>query len=237
VAFSAAANYCRWHQSLQRHTRLGSLEEHSGSHNWDSCFLRMHPAFATIKFGPFKTEYHNTSVDAEFREALSEYLVAHLLPQVDEPFDRTSGRLTATYNDEKHCGPNSAVRDIYTLEVEFHRPAGNDAIKIDLLYSGNLRCFSPRHRRQPLYLWTASRKKEQIDRNESIKAVCNRILRGGAARAQCPCCGAELRITNTPGLFDVSCPGHCFNYNFHRDPQTGALLHGHFFCKPLTSAN
>ena len=192
----------------------------------------MHPAFDTLQFGPFKSDYHSATVGAEFREALNDYLAAQLLPQVDEPFDSTAGRLVATYDDQKHCGPNSAVRHIYTLEFEFRRPSGTDTIKVDLAYSATKRSFSPRFQNRPLHLWTASSKEAQTRRTNSIELVCNRILRGEATTAQCPCCGAELGIVNQPALFDISCPARCFNYNFHRDRDTGAFEHGHFFCKP-----
>lgn len=195
----------------------------------------MHPAFSTIEFGPFRSEYHRVAVDADFREALSDYLVAELLPQVDQPFGSTTGRLRATYDDQKYCGPISAVRDLYTLEFEFCRASGADSIKIDLAFCPKDRSFSPRYRGKPLHLWTAARKEAHISRKESIKAICDRILHGEVSRAPCPCCGAALHIINAPALFDVSCPKHCFNYNFHRDPQTGEFLHGHFFSEPGTN--
>jgi len=195
----------------------------------------MHPAFTTIEFGPFKSTYHNGAVDTDFREALSDYLAAQLLPQVDEPFDTTFGRLLAAYDDQKYCGPNSAVRDIYSLEFEFRRSSGADTIKVDLAFSSKHRSFSARYRGKPLYLWTALRKEGQIRRTNGIKEVCDRILRGEAPTARCPCCGAALHVVNTSDLFDVSCPERCFNYNFHRDPETGTFLHGHFFCEPRTN--
>jgi hypothetical protein len=30
----------------------------------------------------------------------------------------------------------------------------------------------------------------------------------------------------------LSCPRGCFNYNFHRDPETREFMHGHFFARP-----
>lgn len=192
----------------------------------------MHPVFAAIQFGPFKSEYHQSAVDEDFREALSGYLVAQLLPQVDEPFDSTAGKLTAAYDDQKYCGPNSAVCDLYSFEFEFRRKDRADAIRLDLAYSRGQRTFSPRHRGKPLYLWTASRREEQHRRANDIRAVCNRILRGEIASAQCPSCGAALQVIHNPGLFGVSCPEGCFRSNHHRDPQTGEFQHGHFFCGP-----
>lgn len=192
----------------------------------------MHPAFAVIRFGPFKSRYHRDAVDVDFREALSDYLTAQLLPQVDELFESTAGTLRATYDDQKYCGPNSAVRDLYSLEFEFRRPSGSDAIQIDLAFSAKLRSFSPRYRGRPLYLWTAARKQTAIRRRSEIEEVCRRILDGEISPSPCPWCDAGLRITNLPALFDISCPNNCFNYNFHRDPETGVFQHGHFFCQP-----
>ena len=36
----------------------------------------MHPAFASIRFGPFKSRYHNETVNDDFKEALSAFLEA-----------------------------------------------------------------------------------------------------------------------------------------------------------------
>ena len=192
----------------------------------------MHPAFEKIEFGPFRSEYHNEATTSEFQKALDDYLTAELLPQVNEPFDSTFGRLLATYDDPKYCGPNSAVRDIYSLEFEFRRSGGVDAIKIDLTFSTNSRSFSPRRRGQRLYLWTRARKEAQLRRSNSVKDVCERILSGDTSTTSCPCCGSELRIHKSPELFDVSCPAFCFRFNFHRDPLTGAFQHGHSIVRP-----
>lgn len=197
----------------------------------------MHPAFATIEFGPFKSDYHKAAVDTDFRDLLNDYLVGQLLPQVDEPFENTVGRLIATYDDQKYCGPNSAVRDFYTLDFEFQRPSGSDSIKADLAFSREQRLFAQRYRGTPFYLWTASRKTAQTRLTNEIKLVCDRILSGKIVQAPCPCCGVELQIINTPGLFDVSCPSRCFNYNFHRDAKTGTFQHGHFICRPREKPN
>ena len=52
----------------------------------------MHPAFATMQFGPFLTDLITVvRLISSFGDALSQYLEEHLLPQVDEPIDSTSG--------------------------------------------------------------------------------------------------------------------------------------------------
>lgn len=192
----------------------------------------MHPCFAAINFGPFQSDYHAIAVDSRFREALSTYLASELLPQVDKPFESTSGSLNAVYDNQKYCGPNSAVRDLYRLEFHFHRASGDDAIKIDLAYSPSTQSFRPRYRGKKLFLWTETRKEKQKVQNIEIEHVCQLILRGEMQTANCPCCGNILSIINSPSLFDVSCSQGCFNYNFHRDPETGKFQNGHFFSGP-----
>src|ERR1700742_856967 len=92
----------------------------------------MHPAFVTIQFGPFLTSYHQKAVDVQFRELLGAYLEKELLPQVEEPFDSTTGNLTAKIDDDKHCGPNSLVKDTYKLEFSFLRVGSSDDIKVQI---------------------------------------------------------------------------------------------------------
>src|SRR5690242_10477397 len=121
----------------------------------------MHPAFAIIEFGPFQTAYHREAVDDSFRETLSEFLERELLPQLDEPFTRTEGRLTAELDEEKYCGPNSADRDAYKLEFSFIREHGVDEIEAHIYRDPQTGTFRPRFKDQPLILWTEKRKAEQ----------------------------------------------------------------------------
>jgi hypothetical protein len=187
----------------------------------------MHPAFANIQFGPFKASYHCKSVNDAFKEALSAFLEAELLPQVVQPYDSASGSLAAAYDDQKYCGPRSAVRDIYKLEFTFRRPAGDDTIKTELIFDPKEQSFTTRHRR-PFFLWTVARKERKKREREAIEDVCRRIANREQTIGNCPLCLASLQIIDTPDLFDVRCPERCFNYNFHREPTSGAFLHGHF---------
>jgi hypothetical protein len=192
----------------------------------------MHPAFSTIEFGPFQTAYHRGAVDDGFREALSEFLERELLPQLDEPCTRTQGRLTAEFNAEKYCGPNSAVRDAYKLEISFIREHGTDEIKAQIYRDPKTDNFRPRFKGRPLILWTEKRKAEQQSFREAIDHIVKRIHAGEHSEWACPWCSTRLSLIDSPGLFDLSCPQGCFNYNFHRDPETGESMHGHFFSRP-----
>jgi hypothetical protein len=193
---------------------------------------QMHPAFSTIEFGPFDATYHRAVVDDRFREALSEFLERELLPQVDGPFSRTQGRLTAEFNAEKYCGPNSAVRDAYKLEFTFLREHGADEIKAQIYRDPKTGSFRPRLNGRPLVLWTEKRKVEQQCFRDRIDQMVKRIQAGERSQWVCPRCSARLSLIDSPALFDLSCPQGCFDYNFHRDPETREFVHGHFFSRP-----
>jgi hypothetical protein len=192
----------------------------------------MHPAFATIQFGPFQTAYHKSAVDEVFREALSAFLERELLPQIEETYQRTQGHLTAEFNEEKYGGPNSAIRDAYRLEFSFIGEHGADEIKAQIYRDPKTGSFRPRYKGRPLVLWTAKRKAEEHAFRGAIEHLVQRILAGEIRECTCPRCSACLSLVDSPGLFDLSCPQRCFNYNFHRDPKTREFMHGHFFSRP-----
>lgn len=89
--------------------------------------------------------------------------------------------------------------------------------------------FEPRRAHQPLVLWTAGRKERERAFRAAVAEIVSRIQSGESAEWRCPDCGRELCVTNMPALFDVRCKQGCFVYNFHRDPETGQMAHGHFF--------
>ncbi|WP_437640467.1 hypothetical protein [Sorangium sp. So ce854] len=190
----------------------------------------MHPAFASVRFGPFASAYHSEAMTPAFKEALGAFLEKELLPQVERPFESTSGALVAAYDGERYCGPNSAVRDIYKFECVFHRSSGDDTIEVKLVFRAEASAFSTRSGR-PLYLWTAARRERHEAEGRRIQSLCGCIAKHEDVEAVCPLCSAVLRVHDSPSLFDVSCPNRCFKYNYHRDAADGQLLHGHFFRK------
>jgi len=192
----------------------------------------MHPAFSTIDFGPFHTTYHRQAVDEDFRQALSDFLERELLPQVDQPFTHTRGRLTAAFDEEKYCGPNSAVRDMYRLEFAFVRERSTDDVEAQICRHSVTGGFRTRFKGEPLTLWTERRKASQQAFREAIGQIVERVRSGEQSAWACPRCSAPLSLIVSPTLFDLGCPEGCFNYHYHRHPETGEFQHGHLFSKP-----
>ena len=192
----------------------------------------MHPAFSSIRYGPFHTGYHQAAVDERFRVRLAAYLEENLLPQVDHAYDSTEGSLVAVFNEEKFCGPNSLVKDAYCLDFAFRRESGRDTIRIDLLWDPAGGTFRPRHRGNDLILATSRCKKRTEDFMAQIRGMVSEIQAGDNPGLVCPSCGLAMSLLNSPRLFDLSCGNGCISYNFHRDPETGEHLHGHVFARP-----
>jgi hypothetical protein len=192
----------------------------------------MREPFNNIKVGPFAAKYHQSSVDESFLVSLHSYLAQELIPQVSIKFDAVDGRLTACYDNDRNCGPNSAVKNLYRLEVAFHEKGASEEIKTDLRYKPESGIFEERNSK-PLYLWTVDRKQKYAEARKSIEEACQAIQKNNAVDVNCPLCSSMLSITNNDNLFDVRCPNGCFNYNYHREPKTREILHGHFFMKEL----
>lgn len=186
----------------------------------------------SIVYGPFQAQYHRATVNDSFKRLLCEFLTAKLLPQLDRHFTEVHGALTACFDDERHCGPNSLVRDCYRLEVVFRGPDGESQIKAEITYNSE-RGFAAR-RGDSFYLWTPSRRRKRQAEQEAIRKTIAAVLEKVVERAACPICHAELQVVNTPNLFDVVCPSRCFKYNFHRD-ENGQPSHGHFFMSDPSS--
>jgi hypothetical protein len=186
----------------------------------------------TIRFGPFYTSYHRDLVDATFKKQLERFLRDNLLPQLDSPLQELEGTLTATFDNEKNCGPNSLVRDIFTLECVAVCDDGTSDLKSDIVYDPVGRTFAPRTGfDRYFYVWTPARKRAREDELAAIQRVVDDIMRGDRSEFACPICGGHITAINNPDIFDARCSRqHCFVYNFHKD-ERGRLAHGHFFTK------
>lgn len=184
-----------------------------------------------IRFGPFSTAYHSSLVDDAFKTALSAFLESDLIPQLDEPATDAEGTLIATFDKEQHCGPNSLVRDIFTLELTLYSDNGTSELKSDVTFNATNKSFSPRTGYDHyFYLWTPARKEHREREMAAIHRLVDDIKLGRSNR-ECPICHEPVSAINNPEIFDVRCRGdRCFQYNFHKD-EHGRLAHGHFFTK------
>lgn len=186
----------------------------------------MSSLFDAIVYGPFNAEYHRLIVGDTFRAVLSDFLERKLLPQVDHEVTGTSGKLTACFDEDQYCSPNSLVRDCFRLELAIRGPVGQSSIKTELAYNSEEMTFAAR-RGHSLYLWTPSRQRRRQSEQKAIQQTVQAVLDGGVNQPTCPLCSTPLRYVNTSDIFDALCPNRCFKYNFHKDGK-GRPLHGHF---------
>ncbi len=178
-----------------------------------------------IEFGPFKTRYHMGLVGARFRASVERFISDVLVAQTDEGCSAAQGKVVAEVNEDRFCGPRSLVRDNFDFDLTLSFASGPATFKSRLRYrDGGLtavRGFST-------YLWTQDRVAERERQTAAIEAICDEVLDGGKPKP-CPICQAPLEVVNVPAMFNVQCSKECFVYNFHRDPESGDCLHGHFF--------
>ena len=184
-----------------------------------------------IELGPFKTEYHRGLVDGLFKSDLARLLEEQICPQADHDIHRISGTVTSQFDEERFCGPNSLVRNLFRLELIFEGSDEQSTLSTDVVYEPAAFRFNVR-KGHSLYLWTPARRRERERKLEAIKGVIDSILAGDRSNPLCPLCGSALRHIDDSLTFDLACPNRCFKYNFHKD-ENGRLLHGHFFTGKL----
>jgi hypothetical protein len=185
-----------------------------------------------IQFGHFSASYHRQLVNATFKEQLERFLQRALLPQLDSPLREMDGTLTATFDKEENCGPNSLVRDIFTLDCIAVCDDGTSDLKSDIVYIPTSGTFTPRTGRDRyFYVWTPARKRRREHELAAIQRVVDDIMRGERSGLACPICGGIITAINDADIFDARCTRQrCFVYNFHKD-ERGRLAHGHFLTK------
>jgi hypothetical protein len=190
----------------------------------------MHPAFEIIQFGPFASSYHRLAVNDDCKKAFYTFLETEFLLQIEEPFEPSTGRLVAAFDDPKYCGPLSLVRDIYQLEFVFHRMPHDDEMKLELVFDAKNKAFALR-RKEDLYRWTSSRSQRHMDESQAMYNICTRITKNRAKTKSCPLCSAPLTIVDKPSSVDVRCPNQCFQYHCHRQPVDGEIIQESFYRK------
>jgi hypothetical protein len=185
-----------------------------------------------LRFGPFSAAYHRALANDEFKATLQDFLERELLPQLDEPILEADGTLAATFDCDRYCGPNSLVRDIFTLDVVLVGDGGRSDLKSDIVFNASDGSFSPRTGHgHHFYVWTPTRRRNRERELEAIQRVVDDIQHGRESNPECPICAGSLAAVNNADIFDVRCTDNrCFQYNYHKD-ENGRLAHGHFFAK------
>lgn len=186
-------------------------------------------ALDALQFGPFSTAYHEQLVTDEFKESARRFVATRILPQVDHDIIEIDGTLTPRATAEQNCGPNSAVKNCFELDIRFF---GQDAanyseLKADLWYRPDSGTFQVATR-SSLYVWTPTRREERMSQRAAIERMVNAVLRREASTLFCPVCFVNVPLINTPDYFSAVCPQKCFRYTFHKD-ENGRFLHGRFF--------
>ena len=172
----------------------------------------MHPAFANITYGPFHTAYHLAACGPDFREQLSELLEEQLIPQLEEPYTTAAGTLTAKFNEEKYCGPNSAVKNRYELDFCFSGLSGNSEVKASLLHDPASGRFAPWNRKYPVLLVTPRLKAIRTVFENEISRNLRKYWKAKRAGGPCPACGLPLDVHSGNYHFRLSCPKGCVEY-------------------------
>ena len=177
-----------------------------------------------IEYGPFNTEYHLSLVNDTYRENFVNFIENILTPQLDEMPSRITGTVRAEFDEEKYCGPNSAVRDIFNIKLAIASASGISDYKAKLKY------INPSFevtRGSTLYLWTPGRKAQREKELELIENIVLQVKNSGKVTEVCPVCGDRISFVNNDYILDIRCDQHCFNHNYDKDPETGEILHGH----------
>ena len=183
-----------------------------------------------IQFGPFSTQYHSALVNDDFKSSLSGFLRSELFSQLDEPVSDADGTLTATFNNDRFCGPNSLVRNIFTLKISLYGDDGKSDLKSDIEYNPDTSAFSQRTGHgHNFYLWTPRRRQNRENEMEMIQRLVDEYRRTHKTGLVCPICQGNVTGVDDPSIFDLRCVNNrCFVYNYHKD-EDGRLAHGHFF--------
>ncbi len=65
------------------------------------------------------TSYHRDMIENGLLMRLQQFVVDVLSPQLPVPAVIVDGTITPCFNEDRYCGPSSAVKDTYRLEIRF----------------------------------------------------------------------------------------------------------------------
>ena len=183
----------------------------------------------SIRFGPFATDYHQSLVNEEFKTKLGLFLDREILPQMDAPLVSAEGKLVATYNHDRHCGPNSLVRNIFSLDLVLVADDGVSKLKTDIAFDPLSKIFCGRSGRQASpFLWTPARKLKRDQQEASINNFISETKRGNTGALTCPICNGTVLGTNNENIGELRCADRsCFKYDYTQN-RDGKIIHSRF---------
>ena len=144
-----------------------------------------------IRFGPFNTEHHRDTVNAEFRTAFLRYVHERIIPMVTIAFTQVDGHLTTEYDERRFLGPNSAIKYRYDFKCSFILGDQKEEARAIVDYDPNEPSFS--EPRWPASVLTLAEQARRQEHDRQLADVHRRIVDGEDPIA-CPQCGAPLTI-------------------------------------------
>lgn len=185
-----------------------------------------------LQIGPFKAIYHQQRPVEAMRIALIQFMDDRLLPQVDHPVSTITGALEAEKDEDRFCGSNSAVLDLYRLKAQFLHDEMQSHAQVLLVYEANA-FRRAKQTGNTCYVSTPSRRAVVEREQRQINAIAKEIWNGDERPKECPICRTQLQVVNNDLHFYVSCPNRCFRRCLTKDGH-GSFISGHFFMyKPV----
>ena len=162
-----------------------------------------------VEFGPFKTDYHRTTVDSKFRNQFFNYLERSILPQVEGKIDWVDGRLWSNYDEEIFVGEQSIAKRRYSFKIRFFSGREKQTASGEVEYFKEEGEFRVSRRFPPaVATLLAKRVRRDIDKETGLIA---RRVRAGERDISCPFCGQKISITaDEKRIFEIKC-SKCFS--------------------------
>lgn len=140
-------------------------------------------------FGPFHTDHFRQAVDEKFRADFFTYARTHLLPRIKGQQPVIEGQVYAPYDEERHLGPNSALKNRYRIMFTFTSPQGKESVSGLLIYERATGEFSPG--RGKLYWMDFEKNREADYRGQIVDRIAYRYAQGQRS-ILCPVCSSAL---------------------------------------------
>ncbi len=140
-------------------------------------------------FGPFQTEYFQHAVDDQFRADLFAFVRSHIVPRIRGKEPVIKGEVYAPYDQDRHLGPMSVLKNRYQVWFSFISPEGEESVSGRLIYDRASGSFSPG--REKLHWDSASDNASSARMRNRVARIAYRYNQG-QRKILCPFCGNGL---------------------------------------------